>query len=182
MRHLPCLALTVVLTLTGTGIFAPTATAQDTTGTEEAAGDEGERLDSLSRDVQDRIRAEAGEVKLECSQEPVFSYFQDCACMATKFISERMADPTKSRLSLMYKMRFECVNEPGIVEYNRKYCMSHFVHMSARSRGFPDEKLEEYCRCFSERVTSSYARKPNPHYPYITEVQAEALSSCRKQM
>ena len=185
MRHLPCLAFTVVLALTGTGIFPPIAAAEDATGTEEAASDKGEKngvFDSLPRDVQDQIRAEAGEVKLECSQEPVFSYFHDCACMATKFVDERKADPTESRLALMYKMRFECVNEPGIVEYNHKYCMGHFVHMSPRARGFPDEKMEEYCRYFSKTVASNYARKPNPHYTYITDIQAEAMSSCRKQM
>ena len=182
MRHLPCLALTVVLALTGTGIFTPTAAAHDATRTEQAASDKGQRNGSMPRDVQDQIMAEAGEVKLECSQEPVFSSFQDCACMATKFIDERMANPTESRLALMYKMRFECVNQPGIVEYNRKYCMGHFVHMSPRARGFPDEKMEEYCKCFSQTVASNYARKPNPHYTYITDVQAEAMNSCRKQM
>ena len=177
MRQLPSLALTVVLALTGIGIAA----AEERTA--EAASDKGQTsgaFDSLP--LQDQIMAEAGEVKLECSQEPVFSYFQDCACMATKFIEERKAGPKESRLALMYKMRFECVNEPGIVEYNHKYCMGHFVNMSPRARGFPDEKLEEYCGCFSKTVASSYARKPNPHYTYITDVQAEAMNSCRKQM
>jgi hypothetical protein len=135
-------------------------------------------FDSLPRDIQDQIMAEASVVEQNCAADMTYSYFHDCECLGAKFIDARVNNPDVAKETLTFRMRKDCVNEPGIAGYSYNYCMKQFVYMMPAAKGFTDAKRDEYCKCYARTMAKRYADSPEPTHSYINNLQITSLNAC----
>jgi hypothetical protein len=135
-------------------------------------------FDSLPRDIQDEIMAEASTVEKDCEADMTYSFFHDCRCLGAKFIDERVNHPDTAKQTLTFRMRKDCVNEPGIAGYSYNFCMTQFSYMMPPAEGFTDAKRDDYCKCYARTMAKRYAAAPNPTHSYINNMQITALNAC----
>jgi hypothetical protein len=135
-------------------------------------------LESLPRDAQDRIKAEANDVQQKCMEDTTYRSYHDCQCLRGKFVEARLADQHKNRLNITFDLRAECVNKPGITSYNYDFCFTHASHMMPATKNIDDAQRADYCKCFANGMAQSYSAAPDPRYSYISNMQIKVLNTC----
>jgi hypothetical protein len=135
-------------------------------------------FDSLPRDIQDQIMAEAASVEQQCEQDPMYPYYHDCQCLGTKFIDARLNNPDARQENLRFNIRTQCVNTPGIAGYNYNYCYNKASFMVPAAQKMNDKQRDEYCKCFARTTAKMYEDAPDPSYSHITQQQVAAFGAC----
>lgn len=110
-------------------------------------------------------------VEKECSDNTYFSAFQDCRCIAVKYLDERIKrGPYAVRNIIMNDVNTMCPNTPGVAGYIYKSCTEYM------SWARPD--YEDFCRCTANKVAERYTRNPRMNNDYIGGLRKNAMLEC----
>lgn len=131
-------------------------------------------FDQLPKDMQDELLKEMDQVHLNCSRNELFSAYQDCDCMATKYLDARLlGGPELNMVDLMNDIGKECPNTPAIAGKMFDEC-----NMLPNVYALTDKEREEFCTCFANKVANDYTRRPINSYHYHISLRRGAMKSC----
>ncbi|WP_435640354.1 hypothetical protein [Micavibrio aeruginosavorus] len=122
-------------------------------------------------DLPKELLDEMVSVEKECSDNTFFSAFQDCRCIAVKYLDERIKrGPYAVRNIIMNDVNTMCPNTPGVAGYVYKSCSEYM------SWTRPD--FEAFCRCTANLVADRYTRLPKMNNEYISGLRKRAMLEC----
>lgn len=133
-------------------------------------------LEELSSHRKTVLYDEIEWVEKSCTGHAIFSAYQDCTCIATRFFDERLSgNDTIAKETLMNSISTTCVNRPGIKTYANERCLR------SMRRSYPNAKennVDDFCACVSDKVVKGYAAKPINSIGYQTNLTVRARTEC----
>lgn len=131
-------------------------------------------FDQLPRDIQDEILLEADRVFNNCSINLIMSKYQDCECMALKYIDARVrVGPDRKYDDVINDVARECPNVAGIAGsiYVECFDIPDIYVLS-------DKEQQEFCACYANETANNYTRNPFNSYRYQMNIRKGALLHC----
>ena len=131
-------------------------------------------FDKLPPEMQDELAKEADKVFAECARNELFAVYQDCECMAVKFLDARLAaGPDLQMIDLMHDVGKECPNTPAIAGKVFDEC-----NLLQQVYALSDTAREKFCTCYANEVANTYTRRPINSYRYHISLRKRGLMLC----
>lgn len=129
----------------------------------------------LPPDKQNEVLREAGDAKPSCEDNRVMRQYQDCACIAEKFVEARIAAGSDmSANTLMSRISEACPNPPSIAKHEKGRCLE-VMRYSAR---YDSGDLEKFYSCVGDTVADTYAAAPTSELQRLVHYHSEAQMAC----
>lgn len=129
----------------------------------------------LPPDKQNAVLREAGDAKASCEDNRVMRQYQDCNCIAEKFVEARIAAGSDmSANTLLSRISEAYPNPPTIVKHQKSRCLELMRYTAEYDSG----DLEKFCSCVGDTVAKIYTAKPTSNSYALIEYYSNAQMAC----
>ena len=110
-----------------------------------------------------------------CESRTNLSHYQDCECLAARYLDQRIEmGPKAERSAIMMAIEGKCPDATEAAGYHYNNCMSNGPLMP---QGIP---LEDFCECFASTYAKLYEALPKKANPStFVHLQTQAMVTCR---
>ena len=118
---------------------------------------------------------EAEDARVSCEGNQMMWKYQDCACIAGKFVEARITTGWDvSANTLMSRISEACPDPPKVAKHEKGRCLEVMRYSGQYDSG----DLETFCSCVGNAVADTYAAAPTSELQRLVHYHSDAQMTC----